>query len=213
MQSQISWLLQRPTDLDLRCLQGRVYPGSAGQGLKCDFLIHFIISYIVHTITQIKMWLTYILYTITQIKIFYFFYRILTTPQRSGCYDVQLFIFYIRVREIKPQFLLYLFNKTRVPSPSNFVGDWNFSQCINLDKRNCTLRHENKEFLEQLVNLCSIGVIPIVIKLLLRHLKATTVATSKQHCDDVMCLLYRSQQQYVLLLHKKQYRTLLTAVH
>ena len=33
MQIQISWLLQKPTDLDLHCLQGRVYPGSAGQGL------------------------------------------------------------------------------------------------------------------------------------------------------------------------------------
>ena len=25
---------QKPTDLDLLCLQNRVYPGSAGQGLK-----------------------------------------------------------------------------------------------------------------------------------------------------------------------------------
>ena len=36
MQIQISWLLQKPTDLDLHCLQkvlSRVYPGSAGQGL------------------------------------------------------------------------------------------------------------------------------------------------------------------------------------
>ena len=33
MQIQISWLLQKPTDLDLHCLQNRVYPGSAGQGL------------------------------------------------------------------------------------------------------------------------------------------------------------------------------------
>ena len=30
---QISWLLQKPTDLDLHCLQNRIYPGSAGQGL------------------------------------------------------------------------------------------------------------------------------------------------------------------------------------
>ena len=34
MQIQIGWLLQKPADLDLHCLQGRVYPGSAGQGLK-----------------------------------------------------------------------------------------------------------------------------------------------------------------------------------
>ena len=46
VQIQISWLLQKPTDLDLHCLQrsqliwictvckGRVYPGSAGQGLR-----------------------------------------------------------------------------------------------------------------------------------------------------------------------------------
>ena len=33
MQIQISWLLQKPTDLDLHCLQKRTYPGSAGQGL------------------------------------------------------------------------------------------------------------------------------------------------------------------------------------
>ena len=33
VQIQISWLLQKPTDLDLHCLQNRVYPGSAGQGL------------------------------------------------------------------------------------------------------------------------------------------------------------------------------------
>ena len=33
MQIQISWLLQKPTDLDLHCLQNRVYPGSAEQGL------------------------------------------------------------------------------------------------------------------------------------------------------------------------------------
>ena len=39
MQIQISWLLQKPTDLDLHCLQNRVYLGSAGQGLnveQCD---------------------------------------------------------------------------------------------------------------------------------------------------------------------------------
>ena len=32
MQIQVSWLLQKPTDLDLVC-KGRVYPGSARQGL------------------------------------------------------------------------------------------------------------------------------------------------------------------------------------
>ena len=34
VQIQISWLLQKPTDLNLHCLQNRVYPGSAGQGLN-----------------------------------------------------------------------------------------------------------------------------------------------------------------------------------
>ena len=34
VQIQISWLLQKPTDLDLHCLQVRIYPGSAGQGLR-----------------------------------------------------------------------------------------------------------------------------------------------------------------------------------
>ena len=33
VQIQISWLLQKPTDLDLHCLQSRVYPGSPGPGL------------------------------------------------------------------------------------------------------------------------------------------------------------------------------------
>ena len=28
------WLLQKPTDLDIQCLQMQVYPGSAGQGLN-----------------------------------------------------------------------------------------------------------------------------------------------------------------------------------
>ena len=32
MQIQICWL-QKPTDLDLHCLQSRIYPGSAWQGL------------------------------------------------------------------------------------------------------------------------------------------------------------------------------------
>ena len=34
VQIQISWLLKKPTDLDLHCLQSRVYPGSAGLRLK-----------------------------------------------------------------------------------------------------------------------------------------------------------------------------------
>ena len=34
VQIQITWLLQKPTDLDLHCLKGKVYPGSAGQVLK-----------------------------------------------------------------------------------------------------------------------------------------------------------------------------------
>ena len=32
-QIQISWLLQKPTDLDLPVCKGRAYLGSAGQGL------------------------------------------------------------------------------------------------------------------------------------------------------------------------------------
>ena len=36
VQIQISWLLQKPTDLDLHCLQRQVYPGSAGQGLRSN---------------------------------------------------------------------------------------------------------------------------------------------------------------------------------
>ena len=39
MQIQISWLLQKPTDLDLLCLQNRVQLGSAGQELT--FFSHF----------------------------------------------------------------------------------------------------------------------------------------------------------------------------
>ena len=34
MQIQISWLLQKPTDLDLHCLQKQGYLGSVGQGLR-----------------------------------------------------------------------------------------------------------------------------------------------------------------------------------
>ena len=49
VQIQISWLLQKLTDLDLtdldlHCLQGRVYPGSAGQGLKCQENLHLKMS-------------------------------------------------------------------------------------------------------------------------------------------------------------------------
>ena len=52
MQIQISWL-QKPTDLDLHCLQQQGYPGSAGQGLKVlhekllvgtkDFVLHLVV--------------------------------------------------------------------------------------------------------------------------------------------------------------------------
>ena len=38
MQIQISWLRQKPTDLDLHCLQGKAYPGSAGQGLRTQII-------------------------------------------------------------------------------------------------------------------------------------------------------------------------------
>ena len=34
VQIQIRWLLQKPTDLDLHSLKNRMYPGSAGQGLR-----------------------------------------------------------------------------------------------------------------------------------------------------------------------------------
>ena len=36
VQIQISWLLQKPTDLDLHCLQNRIYPDSAGQRACSD---------------------------------------------------------------------------------------------------------------------------------------------------------------------------------
>ena len=39
VQIQISWLLKKPTDLDLHCLQGRVHLGSAGQGLTFTTLL------------------------------------------------------------------------------------------------------------------------------------------------------------------------------
>ena len=38
MQIQISWLFQKPTDLDLHCLQSSIYPSSAGQGLMLIML-------------------------------------------------------------------------------------------------------------------------------------------------------------------------------
>ena len=41
MQIQISWLPQKPTDLDLHCLQNRIYPGSAGQGFKKHLIFIF----------------------------------------------------------------------------------------------------------------------------------------------------------------------------
>ena len=44
VQIQISWLLQKPTDLDLHCLQVRIYPGSAGQGLIIWFSGKFLAS-------------------------------------------------------------------------------------------------------------------------------------------------------------------------
>ena len=40
MQIQISWLLQKPTDLDLHCLQNRVYPGSIMVDNDLEFLFH-----------------------------------------------------------------------------------------------------------------------------------------------------------------------------
>ena len=40
VQIQISWLLKKPTDLDLHCLQFRVYLASAGQGLTYMLLLH-----------------------------------------------------------------------------------------------------------------------------------------------------------------------------
>ena len=44
MQIQISWLLQKPTDLDLHCLQRYGCPGSAGQGL-----IHVLLNFFAHS--------------------------------------------------------------------------------------------------------------------------------------------------------------------
>ena len=51
MQIQISWLLKKPTDLDLHCLQNRIYPGSAGQGLryKKNCLMHVLKSVFMFT--------------------------------------------------------------------------------------------------------------------------------------------------------------------
>ena len=45
VQIQISWLLQKPTDLDLHCLQKQDYPGSAGQGLNENIVFLLTISY------------------------------------------------------------------------------------------------------------------------------------------------------------------------
>ena len=39
MQIQISWLLQKPTDLGLHCLQRQGYPGSAEQRLSGSCLV------------------------------------------------------------------------------------------------------------------------------------------------------------------------------
>ena len=44
MQIQISWLLQKSTDLDLHCLQRQGYLGSAGQGLITPFVDTTILS-------------------------------------------------------------------------------------------------------------------------------------------------------------------------
>ena len=41
MQIQISWLLKKQTDLDLHCLVGRAYPGSAEVALKLTFCLPF----------------------------------------------------------------------------------------------------------------------------------------------------------------------------
>ena len=46
MQIQISWLLKKPTDLDLHCLQNRVYPGSVGQWL----IVYVFKSYILYNL-------------------------------------------------------------------------------------------------------------------------------------------------------------------
>ena len=46
MQIQISWLLQKPTDLDLHCLQKQDISGSAGQGLTCIFTFAFLIAFL-----------------------------------------------------------------------------------------------------------------------------------------------------------------------
>ena len=42
VQIQISWLLKKPTDLDLHCLQRQVYSGSAGQGLSISIILHLV---------------------------------------------------------------------------------------------------------------------------------------------------------------------------
>ena len=58
MQIQISWLLQKPTDLDLHCLQRQgIYPGSAGQGLII-LLEHHRKGSLIHTseLCHVKMY-------------------------------------------------------------------------------------------------------------------------------------------------------------
>ena len=38
-------ILKKPTDVDLHCLQIRVYPGLAGQGLKKHTVLHLITAH------------------------------------------------------------------------------------------------------------------------------------------------------------------------
>ena len=62
MQIQISWLL-KPTDLDLHCLQNRIYPGSAGQGLNIKYYSMCCIHYTIPHATRYYS-MCYIHYTI-----------------------------------------------------------------------------------------------------------------------------------------------------
>ena len=68
MQIQISWLLQKPTDLDLHCLQRQGISGSAGQGLmrsmwaKTSTLAYFKEVFTTKLIWQMPFFLAYIPY-------------------------------------------------------------------------------------------------------------------------------------------------------
>ena len=52
-------LFQKPTDLDLHCLQNRVYPGSAGQGLILNLVVYKLQNFLVHFSEIIRLHISY----------------------------------------------------------------------------------------------------------------------------------------------------------